>query len=101
LARDSIRQVNVKNKLRRYHVGREIEIIQLEPWMPPYRSIPPIFPDELKQQDDPMIVYNLRQVFMLQDNSALWEMLMTAKRTRDGLQSKQERDEHIGNPPWG
>ena len=101
LARDSIRQVNVKDKLRRYHVGREIEIMQIDPWMPPYRSIPPVFPDELKKADQPMIAYNLRQVFMLQGNSALWEMLMTSKRTTEGLHSKKERDEHIGNPPWG
>jgi len=101
LARDSIRQVNVKDKLRRYHIGRDIEIMQIDPWMPPYRSIPPVFPDELKKADKPMIAYNLRQVFMLQGNSALWEMLMTSKRTTEGLNSKQERDEHIGNPPWG
>lgn len=101
LARDSIRQVNVKDKLRRYHVGREIEIMQIDPWMPPYRSIPPVFPDELKKADQPMIAYNLRQVFMLQGNSALWEMLMTSKRTTEGLHSKKERDEHVGNPPWG
>ncbi|WMT07263.1 recombinase family protein [Natrinema thermotolerans] len=101
LARDSIRQVNIKDKLRRYHVGREIEILQIDPWMPPYRTIPPVFPNELKQEEEPIIAYNLRQVFMLQGNSALWEMLMTSKRTRDGLQSKQERDERIGNMPWG
>ena len=31
----------------------------------------------------------------------LQEMLMASKRTRDGLHSKQERDEHVGRTLWG
>lgn len=101
LARDSIRQVNVKDKLRRYHVGRDIEVMQIDPWMPPYRAIPPVFPDELKNQDEPMVAYNLRQVFMLQGNSALWEMLMTAKRTKEGMAEKKRAGDPIGRQPRG
>ena len=101
LARDSIRQANIRDKLRRYHIERDVDILQIDPWMPPRRSIPPIFVDELKEADDPIVAYNLRQVFMLQGNSAMWELLMTGKRTKEGLQSKKDRDEHIGRTPWG
>jgi DNA invertase Pin-like site-specific DNA recombinase len=101
LGRDPLDQASIKRDLERYEVGREVEVLQVEPWNKPYRAIPDGRTEALKKKENPMEAWNRYQLFMMQASYDQMELLQVSKRTKAGLQSKKERDEHVGNPPWG
>lgn len=96
LARDPLRQVFVKDQ-----IDAEIEILQIDEWADGQRGIPPMFADELKDADDPLVAFTMRNVYLQLALSSMWEMLMAAKRTSDAMQQKKDRGEKIGRPGRG
>jgi DNA invertase Pin-like site-specific DNA recombinase len=101
LGRDVIDQITIKRDLERVHVGREIEVFQLDPWDGQRRSMMDPRTKNLLQADDPRSEMNKALVFIFDGIFASEKSIATSMATSRGMQQKAERDEPIGNLRWG
>ncbi|MFC6755882.1 MULTISPECIES: recombinase family protein [Haloarcula] len=101
LGRDPIDQITIKRDLELHHVGREIEILQASPWEGDRRSLMDPRTKNILKSNDPRGELNRAMVFIMNGIMAQNDIIQSSEDTREGLKSKKERGEHIGNTPWG
>ena len=101
LGRDPIDQITIKRFLERLHVGREIEIMCVDPWEGDRRSLMDPRVQMMKDSDDPLAEWNKALVFIVNGLSDARTILDASVGSEKAAEQAQKENNAWGTNPQG
>lgn len=96
LGRDPIDQITIKRFLERIHVGREIEIMCIDPWEGDRRSLMDPRVEQMKRSDDKLAEWNKALVFIVNGLADARDILAASVGSEKAAEQRRKN-----NSAWG
>ena len=101
LGRDPIDQITIKRFLERLHVGREIEIMCVDPWEGDRRSLMDPRVEQMKNSDDKLAEWNKALVFIVNGLADARDILAASVGSEKAAEQRQKSGGAWGRNPRG